>query len=160
MIRPLTTIKKEMRTLGLDGCNPKRIIGVVVRGGYFLDGVVLFENISKKSLGIQIVNIPYHPELRCIMVHDQTNRLKTSSIERQTGLPLIKVSNDYNGSRKETIVSVSKRGHLSVKTKLPTSILEKILALTWTTGPLPEPVRVAHLLARAQVFHKPFQDKQ
>lgn len=160
MIRPLTTVKKEMRTLGLDGCNPKRIIGVVVRGGYFLDGAVLFENKSGNSLGAQIVNIPYYPELRCIMLHDQTNRLKTASIERQTGLPLIKVSNHSNSSKKETMVSVRKRGRLSVKTRLPTSTLEKILGLTWTIGRLPEPVRVAHLLARAQVIHKPLQDKQ
>ncbi len=40
------TVKKEIRTLGLDLCNPQRLVGAVVTGVTFLDGVMIFPSRS------------------------------------------------------------------------------------------------------------------
>src|SRR2546430_12592825 len=42
MTRPIGTIKKETRTLGLDTCDPGLTIGVIVRGGTYVDGIISF----------------------------------------------------------------------------------------------------------------------
>jgi hypothetical protein len=153
MTRPITTVKKEIRILGLDTCDPNQIIGVVVRGGLFLDGVLVFKPPPKNNrnwLANQIVKIPYYPELRGIMLHDPSNRLNPSSIERLTQLFSITLSHPRAQLSKKFISFKGPGGRLLVKTRLPTSTLEKIFTVTWTTGKFPEPVRVAHLLAKTR----------
>ena len=151
MSRTITTVKKEIRILGLDTCDPLGVIGAVVRGGLFQDGVFFLpqkRDQSSKDVANRILETKYFPELRSIMVHDLTGRLDPARIESRTELPVIEVS------REAPIRGIgckrfhSKRADIWVKTKLHTLIIEKILAITWTTGHLPEPVRVAHVLSR------------
>lgn len=154
MIRPITTVKREIRILGIDTCLPNRIIGTVVRGGSFLDGIVVFNASHKNdrnSLGSEIVKIPYYPQLRGIMLHDPSNRLDQDSIERLTQLSVIVLSNPRPENIKKFIRFRTRRGLLLVKTSLPISTLEKIIDVTWTNAKLPEPVRLAHLLAKTRL---------
>src|SRR5438128_293350 len=62
MIRPIRTIKKETRILGLDTCNPGLTVGVVARGGLYLDGIISFPPNLKDASGEsdrRIVNSVY-----------------------------------------------------------------------------------------------------
>src|SRR5712692_861551 len=64
------TIKKEIRTLGLDLCNPRRLVGAVVRGGVYLDGVLVFPSNpipESRSIASAILETRFFPELRLII---------------------------------------------------------------------------------------------
>src|SRR5712692_10460970 len=88
------TVKKEIRTLGLELCNPRRLVGAVVRGCVFLDGIVVFPSnpIPKsKSIRSAILGTRFFPELRLVMTHDPKGRLDAKVIERVTRLPVIQI---------------------------------------------------------------------
>ena len=85
MTRPIGTIKKEIRTLGLDICNPRLTIGAIVRGGTYLDGVVSFpssRNNASRTLAKRIIESEYFPELRAIMQYDPDDQLDSTVVER------------------------------------------------------------------------------
>lgn len=154
MTRPITTVKKEIRTLGLDACNTKRVIGAIVRGGLYLDGIVSFPQTRQnkaRHLARNILETQYFPELRSVMIHDPKNSLDPRTIQETTRLPIIQVSSVKPADSKSYRVFNGKRGHLWVSSRLPPSILDKVISLTWTTGRLPEPTRVAHLIAGARI---------
>ena len=151
------TVKKEIRTLGLDLCNPRCLVGAVVRGGTFLDGVVVFPSKSipeSKSIGSAILGTRFFPELRLVMTHDPKGQLDTKVIERLTGLPVIEINSA--GKRNSEGFKPYKVGRkwLQVTSLLPAGVLQEILSTTWTTGILPEPLRIAHLVARSRFFQE------
>ncbi len=150
-------VKKEIRTLGLDLCNPQRLVGVIVRGGVYMDGVEVFPLnpiLKNRSIGSAILGTRFFPELRLIMTHDPEARLDARIIERLTKLPVIRV----NSARKRNLNGFKPykvgRKELQVKSSLLPRTLQEILSTTWTTGTLPEPLRIAHLLGRSRFFEK------
>jgi|SRR6267143_2071111 len=150
-------IKKEIRTLGLDLCNPRYFVGAVTRGGDYLDGVlVLPTEPARKTAWIAsaIIRTRFFPELRLFMMHDPETQLNSKVIERLTKLPVITVNSkrkrQSDGFRSYKVG----QKQLQVKGSLPPRILQEILSTTWATGPLPEPLRIAHLLARSRFFAK------
>jgi endonuclease V-like protein UPF0215 family len=150
-------VKKEIRTIGLDFCSPKRSIGAVVRGGHYLDGVVVFpaKFASKsKSIAMAIRETRFFPELKLIMVHNSRLRLNAKLVERLTRLPVIEVTSA--GRRAPGGFKTCKVGSkkLQVASSLPFEILEEVLSTTWVTGTLPEPLRIAHLVYRSRFFGK------
>jgi endonuclease V-like protein UPF0215 family len=156
MTRKLT-VKKEIRILGLDLCNPRRLVGAIVRGGVYLDGVVVFPSNpipQSRSIASAIVRSRFFPELRLIMTHDPETRVDAKIIERLTNLPVIQIDSSRkrhsNGFKPYQVG----RKELQVKSSLLPRILQEILSITWTTGILPEPLRIAHLLARSRFFGK------
>ncbi len=150
MIRPMLAVKEEIRILGLDTCNPGLTIGVVARGGLYLDGVISFppnpEN-TMRECARRIVDSAYFPELRAVMLHDPGDERDSRSLERITSLPTIAISKDEPGHGRGYKVFHGNPGGPWVKTRLELTILKKILTASWTFGRLPEPLRVAHLLA-------------
>ncbi|HEX9613806.1 MAG TPA: hypothetical protein VGA05_09340 [Candidatus Bathyarchaeia archaeon] len=150
MIRPMRAIKEEIRILGLDTCNPRLTVGVVARGGLYLDGVISFPPNPKNTMGDcarRIVDSAYFPELRAVMLHDPDGERDSRALERTTGLPTIAISKDEPGHGRGYKVFHGNPGGLWVKTQLELTILKKITTASWTFGRLPEPLRVAHLLA-------------
>jgi len=93
-------------------------------------------------------------ELRLIMTHDPETRLDPNVIERSTKLPVIQVDATKKTQSEGFESYKIGRKHLLVRSSLPPRILQKILSTTWTTGMLPEPLRIAHLLARSRFFAK------
>jgi len=151
------TVKKEIRTLGLDLCNPQRLVGAVVRGGTFLDGVMIFPSKSipkSKPIASAILGTRFFPELRLIMTHDPKLRLDPKVIERLIRLPVIQV--DSTRERNSDGFKPYKVGRkwLQVRSFLPPRVLQEILSTTWATGMLPEPLRIAHLVARSRFFRE------
>ena len=159
-MRTITTVKNEIRILGLDSCSPRGVIGVVVRGGLFEDGVLFFSQ-ERDPFGEDVTNsiveTKYFPELRSVMIHDPAGRLDPVRIEQKTKLPVMEVSEAPMNKRGYRLVP-GRRTDLWVKTRLPAPITRKILAITWTMGGLPEPVRVAHILSKT-TRKQPRRDK-
>ena len=151
-------VKKEIRSLGVDLCNPKRVVGAVVRGGLYLDGLVVFAPKSKgwnASIAREIVGSRFYPELKLIMTHDNEQRLDIGKIERVTRLPVIQVHSSARGTLPDSFQRVRiQRRELMVRSTLEARIVEEVLKRTWTTGSLPEPLRVAHLIARPRYLGK------
>ena len=150
MIRPMRAIKEEIRILGLDTCNPGLNVGTVARGRLYLDGVISFPPNPKntmKQCAKRIVDSAYFPELRAVMLHDPNDERDSRSLERITSLPTIAISKDQPRHGRRYKVFHGNHGRLWVKTLLEPLILKKILTASWTFGTLPEPLRVAHLLA-------------
>jgi len=150
MSKPLWHVKNETRILGLDTCNPRIIIGAVVRGGLYLDGVVTFpKRMTTELLSKSVLGTKYFPELRLIMVHDPKRALEIRTLQDATGLPVITVRTAKTGQKLSRRRSPRAGAKLIARNKtLDSSSLEMVLRLTRTKGPLPEPVRVAHLLAK------------
>jgi endonuclease V-like protein UPF0215 family len=154
MIRSFGAIKKETRILGLDKCNPRLTVGVVVRGGSYLDGVISFppdsRNNSRESAR-RIATSAYFPELRAIMIHTQSYERESASVERITNLPTMAIMENEPSNRQGYKRLDGNLGELWVRTRVESTILKKILTASWTMGKLPEPLRVAHLLAKADL---------
>jgi hypothetical protein len=115
-----------------------------------LDGVISFPPNPKNTIGEcarRIVDSAYFPELRAVMLHDPDDERDSRSLERITSLPTIAISKQEHGHGQSYKVFHGNPGGLWVKTRLEQTILKKILAASWTFGRLPEPLRVAHLLA-------------
>ncbi len=151
MNRSLRNVKKEIRILGLDTCNPRVIIGAVVRGGLYLDGVVVIPpNLNGVQMADEIAKTKYFPELRAIMVHDPKSRLRSKPTMSKTGLPTIIINRQITGKRQSGIRDSSRK--FTVVTELDEPSLARILDLTQRRGFLPEPLRIAHLLAKLHTF--------
>ncbi|HZY47833.1 MAG TPA: hypothetical protein VFE96_08570 [Candidatus Bathyarchaeia archaeon] len=156
MTRKLT-VKREIRTLGIDLCYSERIIGAVARGGTFLDGIATFPSkpiLNDRSIGSAITKLKFFPELRLIMTHDPKSRIDSRVIERVTKLPVIHVSS--TGKRRLDGFELFKmrRKRLWAKSPLSAQILREILSTTWIVGALPEPLRIAHLVAGSRFFRE------
>jgi len=151
MIRPVRAIKEEIRILGLDLCYEELTVGVVSRGGLYLDGLISFRPDPKNpssGLARGIVDSAFFPELRVVMLHQVDNGGDPRSMERIINLPTMTVSEDEPRRRRGYKAIHSSQGRLWVKTRLEHIILRKILDISWTYGRLPEPLRVAHMLAK------------
>ena len=153
MKKSLTILKKETRTLGLDACNPRVVIGAVVRGGLFLDGVIALPMKTRKdTLGRNIRETKYFPELKLIMIHDLKKVIDEPQIHRITGLPIIAVRAN------RTVRPRVSKGEVPGETRqwetigLDPSMLARIQTLTKTRSALPEPVQIAHLLGKLHIF--------
>jgi endonuclease V-like protein UPF0215 family len=149
------TVKREIRTLGLDLCEAPRLVCAVVRGGDFLDGVAILpadSRLSNTSIVSAIIQLRFFPELRLIMTHDPRALLDTSKIEKLAKLPVIEVDSTRTRLRKSYRQYRLEGKTLQMKSSLSTRILGEVLSTTWTTGTLPEPVRIAHLIARSRFF--------
>lgn len=116
-----------------------------------MDGVIS-TSLTPKSVtrewGRRIVDSAYFPELRAIMLHNPNDELDSFLLERITGLPTMSISRDKPSHGRAYEVFDGSLGRLWVKTRLESAVLKAILAASWTLGKLPEPLRVAHLLAR------------
>jgi endonuclease V-like protein UPF0215 family len=74
-------------------------------------------------------------------------RLDAKVIERSTRLPVIQVDSARKRSSEGFKPYKVGRKWLRAKSLLPPGVLQEILSTTWTTGMLPEPLRIAHLVA-------------
>jgi len=187
----MLNIKKEIRILGFDdgpfiprskGKVP--VIGVVFRGGNFLDGIlktdVSIDGIDATDILTGIINKSRHKkQLRVIMLKGITiggfNIIDISRLNEKTGLPVIVVNrrmpnlNDIKNALKnfadfearwECIqyagkiykMKIEKNKNIYFQFKgLQKEEAKRIIKLSCTRSLIPEPLRVAHLIASALV---------
>jgi endonuclease V-like protein UPF0215 family len=181
-------IKPEIRVLGVDDgvfvphtSGLVYIIGVVFRGGYWLDGVMHtkvkvdgFD--ANNKIASMILNSPHYKQLRVVMLNGITfagfNIVDIKKLNTKTKLPVIAVTRkkpdlveirkalknlSKSRERWESVLSagetlVVSTGSESEKVYMQTSgVLDedaiRVLQLTSTRSYIPEPLRVAHLIA-------------
>ena len=86
------------------------------------------------------------------MIHDPTETMIPKTIYRETKLPILAVSTRKPKDGADHLSFHGRLGRIWIKTALDKPTVQRILDLTWTTSQLPEPLRVAHLLARSIRF--------
>lgn len=107
-LKKFRVVKPEIRVLGIDdgAFTPHKkgfalIVGVVFRGGYWLDGVMStkvrvdgFD--STKKVTSMVVSSPHHKQLRVIMLNGVTfagfNVIDINKLHKNTGLPVIAIT--------------------------------------------------------------------
>ena len=182
------SIKPEIRVLGVDdgvfiphSKGYADVVGVVFRGGYWLDGAMRTEVEvdgldATEKIASMIVASPHYQQLRVIMLNGITfagfNIVDIKELYNKTKLPVIAVTRDKpdmeeikkaleNLPEKErrwrTILNAGEL--LTVQTRegeepvymqiagITRSDAEKIVKMTSTRSNIPEPLRVAHIVA-------------
>lgn len=186
-------IKPEIRVLGVDdgvftphvkGFAP--LIGVVFRGGYWLDGVMSTEVEvdgfdSTAKIGSMVLNSRHYKQLRVIMLDGVTfagfNVVDIKKLNAETGLPVIAVTREkpnfkdihealknlpQSEKRWRAVLNAGEILEMSTRSRKEKVYVEmcgileedtkKIVKLTSTRSSVPEPLRVAHLVASGISF--------
>jgi endonuclease V-like protein UPF0215 family len=190
-IKRFRVIKPEIRVLGIDdGKHVFRsktrvpIVGIVFRGGLWLDGVmsttVLVDGFdATEAVSQMITSSPHYRQLRVIMLNGVTyagfNIIDIVALNETTKLPVIAITREKpnldkirsalgNLERSEERFNTLLRAGEIVNVKIngnkifmqTAGILcedaQKIVALTSTRSSIPEPLRVAHLIASGTSF--------
>ncbi len=146
----LESVKPEIRILGIDACRSGAIIGVITRGGQYIDGVLSFHETTTRKLAEEIRESRYYPELRIIMLHDPKYRLfGPELLWKATGLPLIDITKSRPQNRMNYAKFEKESKVIYARSKLNLETIREIIDLSWVIDDLPEPVRVAHLLVNS-----------
>lgn len=177
-------IKPELRILGIDDCSfashktgTAILIGIVFRGGLWLDGVMKTE-VDGLDVTDKIANMiktsPHYDQLRVIMLNGVTfagfNVVNMRQLFELTGLPVIALVRGEqnmedieaalkNRSNWEEQWKMIQDGGELVKMRLNRTTIsiritgiakedaEKIVRMSCTRSSIPEPIRVAHIVA-------------
>jgi endonuclease V-like protein UPF0215 family len=190
-IKRFRVIKPEIRVLGIDdGKHVFRsktrvpIVGIVFRGGLWLDGVmsttVLVDGFdATEAVSQMITSSPHYRQLRVIMLNGVTyagfNIIDIVALNETTKLPVIAITREKpnldkirsalgNLERSEERFNTLLRAGEIVNVKINVNKIfmqtagilcedaQKIVALTSTRSSIPEPLRVAHLIASGTSF--------
>ena len=182
------SIKPEIRVLGVDDGvfipHSKElvdVVGIVFRGGYWLDGVMRTEIEidgldATEKIASMIIESPHYKQLRIIMLSGITfagfNVVDIKELYSKTGLPVIALTRDLPKMEEikqalENLPEKEKRwkailnaGEIfEVQTRegeepiymqiagIEREDAEKIVKITSTRSNIPEPLRVAHIIA-------------
>lgn len=106
--RPLRVIKPEIRVVGIDdgrftphSTDSVIVVGVVFRGGYWLDGVMCTRITvdamdATEKIATMVLGSPHYKQLRVIMLNGITfagfNVVDIQELYEKTGLPVIAVT--------------------------------------------------------------------
>ena len=182
------SIKPEIRVLGVDdgvfiphSKGLVDVVGVVFRGGYWLDGVMRTEVEvdgldGTEKIASMIIESPHYKQLRIIMLSGITlagfNVIDIKELYNKTGLPVIAITRDMPNMKEieqaiERLPEKEKRWRaiqnagemIKVQTRkeeepiymqiagIKREDAEKIVKITSTRSNIPEPLRVAHIIA-------------
>ena len=182
------SIKPEIRVLGVDdgvfiphSKGLVDVVGVVFRGGYWLDGVMRTEVEvdgldGTEKIASMIIESPHYKQLRIIMLSGITlagfNVVDIKELYNKTGLPVIAITRDMPNMKEieqaiERLPEKEKRWRaiqnagemINVRTReeeepiymqtagIEREDAEKIVKITSTRSNIPEPLRVAHIIA-------------
>lgn len=162
-------MKAEIRVIGIDDGFSRRkkkiVVGVVFRGGLWLDGVISsVVNVSGaflgRRLGGMVAESKFYKELRFAILHGAMLRSAPAvakEFANVTRLPTIALLHGRQGKptdpslrrARNTIRFVPRPGLSALCIGLTAERAKEILKVTTVRPPLPEPVRVAHLIASA-----------
>ena len=182
------SIKPEIRVLGVDdgvfiphSKGLVDVVGVVFRGGYWLDGVMRTEIEvdgldATEKIASMIIESPHYKQLRIIMLNGITfagfNVVDIKELYNKTELPVIVITRDMPNMKEieqaiERLPEREKRWRaiqnagemIKVRTReeeepiymqtagIEREDAEKIVKITSTRSNIPEPLRVAHIIA-------------
>lgn len=183
-------VKEEIRVLGFDDSAFEKkskclvpVVGVIFRGGKFLDGVlkteVMVDGLDATEKIIKVINSSRHKEqLKVVMFDGITmagfNLVDIKEVNKKTSLPVIvinrkmpdleKVKNALKNfedfeERWKIVLNAGEIKECRVKNRkiyfqavgLKDWDAKEIIRITSTRSLIPEPLRVAHLIATALV---------
>ncbi|MBS3098569.1 DUF99 family protein [Candidatus Woesearchaeota archaeon] len=154
------------------------VIGTIFRGGAWLDGILSTKvavdgNNATKKLVEMINKCKFRPQLRCILLDGIAlggfNIVDVKELNKKTKIPVMVVIRRYpdfkkieetlkriNKSHKYRLIekagAVHKIGYIFVQLSgLNLEQAKSILKITCTRSLIPEPIRVAHLIAAGVV---------
>jgi len=186
--RRFRSIKPEIRVLGVDdgvfiphSKGLVDVVGIVFRGGYWLDGVMRTEVEvdgldATEKIASMVIESPHYKQLRIIMLSGITfagfNVVDIKELYSKTGLPVIALTRDLPKMEEirqalENLPEKERRwkailnaGEIfEVQTRegeepiymqiagIEREDAEKIVKITSTRSNIPEPLRVAHIIA-------------
>jgi len=175
-------MKKEIRIVAWDDCSFKRnskivrIIGVVFRGGQFIDGLISTQikkdgTDATEKISEAINKSKHYDQLQYIMLDGISfggfNLVDIKKLYKNTSLPVIVVQRDEPNIKlfKDTIKKLFKDYRKRIKIVNNAGKLEKfgkiyyqhvglskkeckdVLRTSTTRSDVPEPIRVAHIIA-------------
>jgi endonuclease V-like protein UPF0215 family len=150
------------------------VIGTIFRGGSFIDGILSTKvavdgNDSTKKLIAMVNKCKFKPQLQCILLDGIAfggfNVIDIKKLHKKTKIPVIvvirkrpdfkkifKTLTKLNKKSKIKLIQkagpVTKIGKIFVQIKgISTRKTKEILDITCTRSFIPEPIRVAHLIA-------------
>lgn len=155
------------------------VVGVVMRGGTWVDGIVSTKvtvdgNDSTKRLIETINKCKFKPQLQCIFLDGIAvagfNIIDVKELNKKTNLPVIVVIRrmpDINNI-KDTLIKINKKNKIKLIEKAGNVIqiedifvqltgidleqAKEILKIVCTRSLIPEPLRLAHLIASGVTF--------
>lgn len=162
-------LKAETRVIGIDdgGTRRKRriVVGAVFRGGLWLDGVVsTFIDVSispvGRILGRMVTASKFYKELRYAILHGSMLQSARPSLPLEfntiTRLPTIAILKprrnrrfDYVAERKKNAVNFKLPDFSVLCLDVSREKAMEVFGITCVRGSMPEPVRVAGLIASA-----------
>ena len=150
------------------------VVGVVMRGGSWIDGILSTKvhvdgSDSTKKISEMINKCKFKPQLQCIFLDGIAvagfNVIDVQELSKKTGLPVIVVirrNPDINNIKK-TFIKINKKEKTKLLEKAGNVIqvddifvqltgieleqAKKILKIVCTRSLIPEPIRLAHLIA-------------
>jgi endonuclease V-like protein UPF0215 family len=167
---PFEKFSKRKKTL---------IIGTIFRGGSWLDGVlstqIIIDGNNSTSELIKMINkSKFKPQLQCILLDGIAfggfNIIDIEKLNKKTKIPVVVVIRKKPDIEniKKVLVKINKKGKIKLidKAGMPVRIgkiyvqfkgleledVKEILKVTCTRSLIPEPVRVAHLIAQGIYF--------
>jgi len=170
----LKTMKRETRIVGICGFKSSKagefgvsVVGVVYRGGCWLDGIMATK-VKAKNRGLtekiarMITGSPHYRQTRIVMLYEtkffQLNRINLERLHRKLKLPIIAVTGrKAAGARgasatiKPIPIATEARGKPIYVgyVGLEQEEVTEIVKASSTRGRLPEPIRVAELICTA-----------
>ena len=180
------TFKKEIRVIGIDDSPFSKskdkkilIVGVVMRGGISIDGVLSTKvsvdgSDSTKKLISMVNKCKFRPQLQCIFLDGIAvagfNVVDINELNKKTKLPVIVVIRRMPDIKniKNTLIKINKKNKIRLIEKAGSVIqldnifvqlagidfekARKILKVVCTRSLLPEPIRLAHMIASGVVL--------
>lgn len=150
------------------------VVGTVFRGGLFLDGVLSTKvtidgsNATKKIIDM-INKCKFKPQLQCIFLNGIAvagfNVIDVKDLSKKTKLPVIVIIRKKPNIEKikETLIKINKKNKIKLIEKAGSVIpvgeiymqltgisidkAKEILKIVCTRSLIPEPIRIAHLIA-------------
>lgn len=150
------------------------VVGVVMRGGSFIDGILSTKvtvdgNDSTKKIAEMINKCKFKPQLQCVFLNGIAvagfNVIDVQELNKKTSLPVIIVIRRHPDipNIKKTLIKINKKNKIKLIEKAGNVVkidnifvqltgidfdkAKKILKVVCTRSLIPEPIRLAHLIA-------------
>ena len=150
------------------------VVGVIMRGGEWVDGILSTKvkidgNDSTSKIIQMISNCRFRTQLRCIFLNGIAvagfNVMDIQKISKETHIPVIVIirKNPDMETIKKTLIKINKKQKIKLIEKagnvfkvesifvqlcgIDLEMAKKIVKLTCTRSFIPEPLRIAHLVA-------------
>src|SRR5712692_9385514 len=131
MTHEIRTVKREIRILGIDACRRAAMIGAIIRGGLYLDGILTFQETITRKVSEEIQESRYYPELRIIMLHDLKSRLDARQLWKASELPVIEITRSKLHRRHNYARFEKKNKIIYARSKLNCETIRRVMDLSW-----------------------------